>query len=179
MATDNDKKNVFQIGAESGVPFGIYLTGLSLSCIFADKVPFLSVITFVMLVAIPFIVFRSQRRQYLLSEGQANHSTLWMHGIMMNIGGAAICALLTWIIVHYVRPDFIAEQTRSALEIMKQEPTLKNSQMFEVLNSAAEKNFYPSLIDYCMQMFWLTSFVGALGSAFTAWLITKFFKKQS
>lgn len=165
---NDNTRNIFLRGAESGIPFGIYLSIASIATVFGDRMEFLSLLSMCMILFIPILVYRFQRRQYVASEMQATHSELWIHGIIMNIGGAAICALVTYAVIDIFRPNYVAEMMNQSLEIMKSDPILRGTEVVKALDKAMDNNYYPRVIELVMQMFWLTSFLGSIGSAVTA-----------
>ena len=166
-------ENVYQRGAERGVSLGLYLTAASLSMVFGDKFPFLSLVSLLLILAIPVVVYRSQERVYREKEGIVAHVELWMHGVMINICGAALCALLTWAVMHYLRPDYMTEMIRNAMSMMEADASLRKTDMYDMMKKAVDNNMVPRDIDYCMQMFWLTGFLGSVGSAISAWILLK------
>ena len=92
----DERKSVFKRGAEFGLPMGLYMATISLCSIFADRVPPLSWVVIVLLVAGPWVVWRMQRRYYIEDGYNSEYATLWMLGILTIIYGALITGLITW-----------------------------------------------------------------------------------
>ena len=155
------QKNVFIKSAELGVPFGCLLIVASVSMIFGDKVPFLSVL------------YYFQRKRYVQSNGFATFSELWTLGIFTTIGGALICGLVTYGLITYLRPEFVYEQAQFVVDNYKHMPGNQASEFVDVLEKAIKKNLLPTPFDYCVQMFWLTSSLGCVGGAITALIASR------
>ena len=167
------KKNVFTRSAELGLPFGGILTVASISLIFGDKVPLLSSLTLIIAIAAPFIIYKMQRNMFVKSNGFATFSELWTLGIFTTIGGALICALISYGVITYFRPDFLYDQAQMIVDNYKQLPGSQGKEVADVFDKMIKNNLLPSPIDYCMQMFWLTASLGCVGGAITAYIAGK------
>lgn len=166
-------KNIFIRSAELGVPFGAVLTVASIAMTFGDKVPLLSMLTLIVIIAAPVMLYWLQRRHYVASNGFATFSELWTLAIFTTIGGALICALVTYGIITYFRPDFLYEQAQMIVDTYKQLPQGQGLEVVKVFEKMIKNNLLPSPIDYCMQMFWLTASLGCVGGAITALIAGK------
>lgn len=167
------QKNVFIKSAELGVPFGALLLVASVAMIFGDKVPMLSLVTLIVAIIAPFVLYRFQRKRYVESNGFAPFSELWTLGIFTTIGGAMICGLATYGIITYLRPEYVYEQTQLVVDAYKQLPGGDAKKFAEVLEKAIKSNLLPTPFDFCVQMFWLTSSLGCVGGAITALIAGK------
>jgi hypothetical protein len=174
------KKNVFTRSAELGLPFGCLLIVASLSMIFGDKVPLLSALTIIIAIAAPFIIYKMQRNMYVKSNGFSTFSELWTLGIFTTIGGALICALVTYGVITYFRPDFLYDQAQMIVDTYKQLPGSQGKDIADIFSKMIKNNLLPSPIEYCMQMFWLTASLGCIGGAITGFIACKRpFKKDN
>lgn len=167
------QKNVFVRSAELGVPFGGLLLIASLAMLFADKVPLLSMVTLVVALLAPFVIYRWQRRRYVLSEGFSSFSELWTLGIFTTIGGALICGLLTYGLITYLRPDYVYEQAQYVADAYKRMPGADAREFAAIIEKAIKAGMLPTTIDFCIQMFWLTASLGCVGGAITALIASK------
>ena len=57
-----ERRSVFKRGAEFGLPMGLFMSAISVSSIFADRLPLLSWVVIILLFAGPWMVWRYQRR---------------------------------------------------------------------------------------------------------------------
>lgn len=167
------KKNVFVRSAELGVPFGGMLSLASMSMIFGDKVPFVSLLAVIIAIAAPVVLYWLQRKYYIGSNGFAPFSELWTLGIFTTIGGALICALISYGVITYFRPDFLYEQAQMIVDTYKQFPQSQAKDMVSVFDKMIKNDMLPSPFDYCVQMFWLTASMGCVGGAITALIAGK------
>ena len=167
------QKNVFVKSAELGVPFGCLLIAASASTIFGDRVPFLAVLALIVILVAPVVLFRYQRKRYVMSDGFASFSELWTLGIFTTIGGALICGLVTYGLIIYLRPDFVYEQAQYVVDNYKQLPGGQVDEFVDIMEKAIKANMLPTPFDYCVQMFWLTSSLGCVGGAITALIASK------
>ena len=161
-------KNVFIKSAELGVPFGAMLLVASIAQMYADKMPLLSFVTLLVAILAPVVIYRFQRKRFIESDGFATYSELWTLGIFTTIGGAMICGLITYGVITMLRPDFLYEQAQAFIDIYKAQPLKQMQEVADVMQKMVKNNLLPTPIDYCMQMFWLTTSLGCVGSAVTA-----------
>lgn len=173
------KKNVFVKSAELGVPFGGLLTVASMSMTFGDKVPLISLLAVLISIAAPVVIYWVQRKYFVQSKGFATFSELWTLGIFTTIGGALICALITYGVVTYFRPDFLYEQAQLVVDTYKHLPQAQAKEVVSVFEKMIKNDMLPTPIDYCIQMFWLTSSLGCVGGAITALIAGKVSLKSS
>ena len=151
-----------------GVYFGALLMACSTATIFGDKVPVLGAMTYLLLASIPFVVYRLQRRYYINQGYLPAHSEVWFYGVVLNLCGALICALGTWLVLHFFRPYYMSEIMHQMVDIIKENKQALGNDTYKLFRDIVDKNIYPSLAQYVMTMFWYTSFIGAIGSALTA-----------
>lgn len=168
-----NRKNVFTRSAELGVPFGGMLLIASVAMIFNDKVPFLSLLTLLVAIAAPFVLYSLQRKRFIESNGFATFSELWTLAIFTTIGGAIICGCVTYVIITYLRPDFLYEQAQMIVDTYKKVPGTQTQEIVTVFEKMIKHNLLPSAIDFCIQMFWLTASLGCVGGALTALIAGK------
>ena len=164
-------KSLYRRAAEYGVPFGIYLSIVSVSFVFIDKVPALSFMIFALLLALPFLTFCIQRQYFVKEYGFTQYSGLWMLGIMVFIFASLIMSLVTYVVVQLARPDWlyewaqwlIAEGSRSVdSHIRESSLTLKN---------IVDNNLVPRAIEVVFLGFWFMSFLGSVLSAIMALVV--------
>lgn len=166
-------KNVFIKSAELGVPFGVMLIVASVAFLFSDKAPVASMLTMTVAVAAPVVIYWFQRKRFVESDGFATFSELWTLGIFTTIGGALICALVTYGLITYLRPDFLYDQAQLIVDTYRQQPFEKAHEIADVFDKMIKHNMLPTPIDFCMQMFWLTASLGCVGGAITAFIAGK------
>ena len=165
-----EKKSVYQRGAELGLPVGALLTAISMAMIFADRAPLLGTVALLLLLAGPWLICWLQRRHYVACQGRVQRAELWMLGIMMVLCGAIICLAVTYVVIERFVPDFIYSQADAALQIYKQMPGDTAATMAAAIEEARDKGLLPTTMQFVLQMFWLTSFSGAVLSLVTGYI---------
>ena len=168
------RKNIFARGADYGALLGIWLAVMALAWIYADMAAPLALLGLFMMVATPVVIFKFQRREFLLAEGKAPFADIWMLGILMIICASLITAVATYVVFKWMRPEFIYTQASLAAQIYESTPELGLTEMATVLRTAIEQGALPSPIQVVMSMFWFTTFTGSVLSAFTAALARMF-----
>ena len=164
----NNSKNVFVSSAELGVPFGIMLILASAATIYVDKIPLLNVVTIIVAILAPVILYRFQLKRFLNAGGKTSFSELWTLAIFTTIGGAMICMLVTYCMITWLRPDFLYEQMQMVVDVYKTLPQQEATEAVKILETAIKTNNLPTAFEFCMQMFWLTASLGCMGGLLTA-----------
>jgi len=163
-----EKKSIYQRAGEWGVPFGLYLSCAAVASIFADRFPPLSYVFLIMLVCTPLVVYRFQRHKFIEDGGFAEHSSLWMLGIMLFMLGSVISSLVVYLVLQYLRPGFLYEQAQAVIEVYSKLPQASDSEWLRVLQHAVDERMLPSPIQVVFDTFWFVAFGGSVVSAITA-----------
>jgi hypothetical protein len=166
-------KSIYKRSAEYGVPFGAYLSVLTISGIYSDKLSVLTILSLAMLIAIPFIVYRYQRRTFLQEGGTTEFAALWMMGILTFIYGSLLCCLVSYFVLQYLRPGYLYEQAQIAINTYKAIPGMQNSDIVRVLQQAIKNNMLPTAIQFLFNLFWVGTFCGSVLSALLAFIAEK------
>lgn len=167
----NTEKSVFQQSAENGISFGLYLSAIFFTIVYAEKLPVLSLIGLILILAIPVILYRYIRKFHISHIETSNFSLLWTLGTLTFLCGSLICSVATFIWLEYVLPDFIFEQAKNTLALYEQSPDLKNIELVQLLRSAIENGTLPSPIEIVMQMLWSSFTLGVMLSLVLAPLV--------
>ncbi len=168
------KKNIYSLSAELGVPFGFLLSALAATLIFYDRVPLLSVFTIVLMLVAPVVLCVFQRKRFVALNGFALYSDLWILAIFTTLGGALIMALITYLTIHFLRPEFLYDQMRFILD---NESSI-DAETAKTFEKMIAKRALPSAIEFSMMLFWLFASLGSLGGAITAFIAQKIPYKQ-
>lgn len=163
-----NKKSIYQRASEWGLPFGLYLACAAITSIFADWFAPLSVIFFILLLATPFVVYYFQRRKFDEDDGFTEYAALWMLGILLFILGAIVASFIVYLVLQYVRPDYMYEQGRKVIEAYSQIPEMRDSDMLRVIKRMVDERLMPSPIETVFNAFWFVTFGGSITSAITA-----------
>jgi len=162
------KKSIYQRAAQWGIPFGLYLSCAAISSIFADWFPPLALIFLVLLLGTPLVTYYFQRRKFIEDDGFTEYAALWMLGILLFILGSIIAGFVVYIVLQYIRPDFMYDQARQVIEAYSKIPQMKDSELLHVLQRMVNERLMPSAIETVFNTFWFVTFGGSVTSAITA-----------
>lgn len=165
---NNEQTGLLQRAGKAALPFGGLMSVISLCMIFADRFAPLGTAAIVLLLALPFVVQREQRKVFVASDGMSEYAELWMHGILLFLLGGLVTGLVTYLVLQTARPGFAYEQVDAMLEVYEQMPELKNSEIVDVMRRARDNGLLPTPIEMVVNVFWFVSFGGSLLSALTA-----------
>ena len=165
---NDPKKNIFQLASEWGVPFGLYLALAAVASLFADVFPPLGIVFWVMVLGTPFLAYHFQRRKFIEDDGFTEYAALWMLGILLFILGAVLSSFAAYLVLRFIRPEFMYEQGRRVIEAYSQIPEMRDSEMLHVIRRMVNERLMPSPIETVINTFWLVSFLGSITSAITA-----------
>lgn len=168
------KKNIYTLSAELGVPFGILLSLLAVSLVFSVKVPMLSILTVLLLMAAPVVLCIFQRKRFVALDGFALYSELWILAIFTTMGGSLIMALVSYLTISYILPDFLYDLMRIFIDNW---PDLSQDTI-QTCEKAISQRALPTALEFCMMLFWLFTFLGCVGGAITAFIAEKLPYKQ-
>ncbi len=173
------KKNIFQRAAEWGIPFGIYLTFGGLAAIYADKFPPLSVVFLTLTLGAPLLAYYFQRRKFIEDDGFTDFSSLWMLGILLFILGTVLSSFIIFLVLQYLRPEFIYDQALAAIKAWSSIPEMQNSEFIKVLQRMVDEKLLPTPIEAVFNSFWFVTFSGSVSSAITAMIAGRRLKKKN
>lgn len=173
-----EKKSIFQQAAEWGIPFGLYLSCIAMAMIFADWFVPLNLIAIILMLCTPIAVYYFQRRRFVMDNGFTEYAGLWMLGIMLFILGTVIASLFAFLVMKYVRPDFMYEQARAAIAAYQAIPEWRDSEMVQLLQMMVDDRMLPTPIEAVFNAFWFITFGGSLLSALTALLARRPLKSR-
>ena len=148
----NTNKSVFQLGAENGISFGLYLSAIFLLLVYGNASLILNLVGLILIFAIPLRIFRYMRKFHVSQNGNTNYSQVWTLGMLTFLCGSLICALVTYIWLDFIKPDFIYEQAMSVLAVYEQKPELRDNEFVKILRQAIEDKLLPTPIEFVFQM---------------------------
>ncbi len=163
------KKNIYTLSAELGLPFGALLSLVGVSLVFYDKMPLLSTLALLLMLAAPVVLCIFQRKRFIALNGFALFSELWILSIFTTLGGSLIMVLVSYLTITFGRPDFLYEQLQFVLDNY---PPL-DKDMAKTFNNMIEQRALPSALEFSMMLFWLFTSLGCMGGAITAFIAQK------
>lgn len=175
---EQGKKSIFQRAAEWGIPFGLYLACTGTAAIYGDRFPLLSILFFTLVLGTPVLCYLFQRRKFIEDDGFTDFSSLWMLGILLFILGTVVSSLIIFLVLQYLRPEFIYEQTQAVIKAYSQMPEMKDSELLMVLKRMVDEKLLPTPIEAVFNAFWFITFGGSITSAITALIAGRSLKKK-
>jgi len=161
------KRSIFQCAGQWGLPFGLYLSCAAVASIYADWFAPLQLVFLILLLGTPVVAYAFQRRKFIEDNGFTEYAGLWMLGIMLFILGTIISSLVVYLVLQYLRPNYIYEQTQMAIDTYKQLPQMRDSEILEILQKMVDRRLLPTPIETVFNAFWFITFGGCLVSAVT------------
>lgn len=156
------QKSVYKRGADDGFYFGIYLIVLFFATVFTMTIPFAGLLSLVLMLGVPFYVYRFLRRAYVKCDGNMQFSELWLHGIVIFFCGGLIAGIVAFVYMRWIEPDFLVSQARAAITVWEKTDMPQAREMSETLTRAIEQKMLPSAIQMVIEMLWLQVFTGSM-----------------
>lgn len=169
-----DKKIItspYRRGADDGFIFGIYLSLMFFSSIFASRLPLLGLLSFGLIIAVPAIIFLFIRRYDRELQGCATFPMMWMQGVVIFICGMLISGTLLVIYMKWIEPDFVLNQLKNLVEVGRQAPGTSLEEAADMAEQLIEANFIPSPIAIVSELIMAAIVSGSILSI----LISSFF----
>jgi len=170
--------SIYQRAARWGVPFGLYMAVTAATGICGDLLPGMALLSLVMLVGTPVLVYRYQRRQFIDEDGMSEYAALWMLGILLFVLGAIIASLIVYLLLQYGRPGYLTTQMQAMIDTYSAMPQFKDDETLRTLQRMLDKGMMPTPIEMVFNAYWFITFTGSMTSAVTALLAQRPLKKK-
>lgn len=161
----------YRRGAEDGLLFAVYLVALFFASIYSTEVALLPLVTILLMLGVPFVIYRFLRRAFVADHGCTTMSGLWMHGIMIFLCGGLLSAAVSFVWLRWIQPDYIIDQLHSVIDLYEGSGWARGEEMADMLQRMIDNRLVPSVISIVMEMLWLGVFTGSLLSALMALLV--------
>lgn len=97
MEKNNTQKGIVQFAMEAGAYMGLYFVVKFIFAVLSLNYPFCNVVSTIMLLFVPLVVFFMMRRFSNQNEGGSYFSQLWMMGILLFFFASLISGLAQYI----------------------------------------------------------------------------------
>lgn len=134
----------YRRGADFGLIFGLYLTLMFFSSIFATKLPMLGLLSFTLMVAVPVVIFLMIRRYDRELQECATFPMMWMLGVVTFVCGMLICSTFLAIYMKWIEPEFVLNQLKNLVEVGRQAPGTSLEEAADMAEQLIKANFIPS-----------------------------------
>lgn len=167
----NEAKSLYAHAAGDGLVVGLVMIGTFLSMVLISRYPLLSPLTLALLCFTPYLAWRYVRKHWVQRQIPSSFSAVWLTGICIYLFGAIILALGIYIILGFVFPGWIENQTLLTAQRLAADPrTFQESRMvMEIIR----QGLLPSPISVAVSMIWLVGFTGSLWSLVYALIATR------
>ncbi len=152
----------YRRGADDGFLFGILLAAIFFAGDFSFTVPLLGLISMLLALSVPFVIYFFLRRAYVADYGTTQLSSLWMQGIMTFACGSAIAGLLAMVYLKWINPDFFSLRIAEAIEFYRSSGWESGERMADTLSAMVSAHVMPSAVQMVLEMIWLGIFSGSL-----------------
>lgn len=164
----NEAYSPIRNGAESGVALGLYFCAIFFCIVLAPSMPLLSLPGLVLMVGLPFFVYRLMRKQFVVNEGGLTYSDLTGFGLMAFVFGGLICSVVTISYLKYIDPCFIVNQVKSCAEVYSSLGSPEAQQIGVQFQSMINHGQVPTAASFVVSMFCFTVALGILISLIDA-----------
>ena len=145
-ANQNIITSPYRRGADFGFIFGLYMSLMFFSSIFASALPLLGLLSLVMVVCVPAVIYVFIRRYDKELQECATFPMMWMLGVVVFVCGILISGALLVVYMKWIEPDFIMGQLQGLIELGKNSPGTALEEAGGIAAQMIEANFIPSPI---------------------------------
>ena len=172
------KSDTFVAYMEAGAYMGLYFVVKFIFAVLSLNYPFCNVVSTIMLLFVPLVVFFMMRRFSNQNEGGSYFSQLWMMGILLFFFASLISGLAQYIYYVYINPEYIKSQLSAAVTLLESLNMTSDPSLLEAVKTGLEQGNIPSPMAVVIQQMWVNVFFGSLLSAVMAWLVSVWFKSS-
>ena len=175
---DNNNKSVYAVGARQGLWAGVWFSAIFLLQTMFNTSLFALLCANLMALAVPIILYSLLRNRYRAGGCEASFSEVWMHGIMIFICGSVIMALVSYVFLRFVDPDFLYRETGKLVEMYRSLDNATTSQIADTLEEMRAQKLLPSAIQSAFSFLWIGGFTGSILSLIEAALVKAFTRRR-
>lgn len=161
-------KSSYRRGAEDGVYFGAILSAVVLSMLLTVRVPFLSLLSIVLIAFVPFMAYKYILRGVYQRGEQGRLSEAWMHGISIFFFGALIMGVVMYVYLRFVDPGFMAVNVKQAVVVLRDSGTEESLSTARRLQYMVDHKMLPNAIEWTFVTMWLVIMTGTMLSVILA-----------
>lgn len=158
----------YRRGADKGLYLGIWLIAMFFAMVYSIDVPLFGLLSVAMFLGVPVLVYRWLRRTFVEERGLTTLSSLWMQGIVIFACGSLINALVATVYLKWVRPDFIVNRIKDAIEFYSAVDDPSAQQAADLMQRIIDSHMVPSAVSVALETVWIAIFTGSLLSLLLA-----------
>ena len=169
----------YRRGAADGLSFGLYLTVMFFLSIFSPAAPVLSLVSLVMIAAVPLVIFRYLYRYHRSLGVASQFSAMWMQGLVIFFCGMLVCGSALVVYMRWINPDFIASQLETLASLKGTMPDTGIDEAAVVAERLLERKAVPQPIQVVIELQMLAIVTGSILSLIITVLLTTFGRRVS
>lgn len=158
---------------EYGIYLGIFLAVKFVVTTQSTRFVALNVLSQLLLVALPFVVYGLMKRYQNEEEGRAGFSQLWLFGIFLFFFGSLLSGVVEYVFYRFIDPLYLNRLISSALDAMAALIQVQDSPFLQMMREGLEKGGAPSAIEMVYQTILSNVFFGSLLSILLAWIVSR------
>lgn len=162
MQNKIDNYALFRRGADDGFLLGLYFSALFFAMVYSMTVPLLSMAALALMAGVPVVIYKFLRRSYVADYGTTRFSALWMQGIVTFFCGSLILALVSFVFMRWIEPDYIESVMRQVVEVYGGASWPQGREAADVLQHALDAGLVPRAIQVSMELLWTGVFTGSI-----------------
>jgi thiol:disulfide interchange protein len=155
------------------------MIALFVCVVYSLQLPLLGFFALALSIAVPFVVYRMIRRDYLRYPNMQFFSALWMHGISIFIFASMILAVAIYVFLRFIEPDFIINNLYTAIGVYRSLGVAEATDVANSLQLIIDKHMVPSASTFAVSSIWTVVFSGSMLSLLLALLVRTFNKNKN
>jgi len=166
---EKTKKSVYHRGADNGFYLGLLFIMIFCGLVLSEHLGFFSIITIAMILSVPFVAYYFMRKSFRMNGGICDFPSLWIEGIVAFSCGGALLALVAYIFLRFIDPEYIARQVDIMISVYKDNMNdAGTEEIVGMLELIKEHNAYPTPRLISLQLFLTSCFTGSVLSMILA-----------
>lgn len=155
-------KSPYRRGADDGLWFGLCLTLIFFSSVYAQHHPLFSAVTLGLLISVPVVVYLALRRAYTDDPVNSTLSALWMQGIMMFLCGSLISGACSVVYLKWINPGYVTGLVSEAIEVYRSTGDPSMTKLADGLQAMADAGAVPSAPSLVFATIWSSVLAGSI-----------------
>lgn len=163
--------SVYRRGADDGFILGTYLSVWIILVCASLYNSITGLIGLVMAAGVPGLIFAMLRRSYVKDLGMSTFSFLWLQGIVTFVCGTLMMAVVAFIYMRFIHPDYVQELFLFVADRADELPSEGNHAMAQQFRLMVEMKKCPSPIYVVLELMMSGIFTGSILSMLVTWLV--------
>lgn len=174
----NSVPSVYKRGAEDGLWMGLLLSVAFLTDASSLQIPLLALVSLGLKIAVPVMAYIWLKRDFLRYPTMRFFSALWMHGISFFFFGSLICAVVMFVYLRFIYPDFIIDTVHQAIDAYNAIDVPSAHEFADSLQHIIDMHALPSPITLAVTQIWAVTFGGSILTMILAFFVRLFNRKK-